>query len=113
MLVVSRARHLHCGLEHPSPHGEVRLSIENELGSVKEWAQDKAQRGSEPPWAWYQYMKLIEAINAIQSGMASTTTENSPRAVEHSGKLIQLKAAKCLPNNARHDPDAQEVPLPM
>ena len=24
--------------------------------------------GNEPPWAWYQYMKLIETVAAIQVG---------------------------------------------
>lgn len=89
------------------------MSIENDLDRIKEWAQKKAQGGSEPPWAWYQLMKLVETINAIQSGMASTTTESSPPAVERSGKLIQLRVPKHSPDTSQHCPDTQEVPLPM
>jgi hypothetical protein len=89
------------------------VSIENELVRVKEWAQDKAQRGSEPPWAWYQLMKLVEAINAIQSGMASTTTESSLQLEARQGKLIQLKVAKCSRDNAQPHPSETTVPLPM
>jgi hypothetical protein len=89
------------------------LSIEKQLASIKEWAQEKAQGGSEPPWAWYQYMKLVEAINAIETGFSATTTENSLQPVERSGKLIQLGVAKCSQDNAQRHPDTIPVPLPM
>jgi hypothetical protein len=89
------------------------VSIEKQLTSIKEWAQEKAQRGSEPPWAWYQYMKLVEAINAIQSGMAATTMESSLQPAERSGKLIQLKVTTGPQDNARPHPDIAKVPLPM
>jgi hypothetical protein len=77
------------------------LSIQNDLTRVKDWAQEKAQGGQEPPWAWYQYMKLIESVNAILAGMAATTTESSPQLAEHQGKLIQLKAARCSQGTAK------------
>jgi len=89
------------------------LSIQNDLAKVREWAQDKAQRGGEPPWAWYQYMKLVEAITAIQSGMATTTTESSLQLEARQGKLIQLKAAKCSQDSAQPHPDTATIPLPM
>jgi len=38
-----------------------------ELQRVRQWAHDKIDAGSEPPWAWYQYMKLIETIDALFS----------------------------------------------
>ena len=43
-----------------------------ELQAMREWAQGKIATGAEPPWAWYQYMKLIEAIAEIESGVHST-----------------------------------------
>jgi hypothetical protein len=55
------------------------LSIENDLAKVRDWAQEKAQRGQEPPWAWYQYMKLIESVNAILAGIAAVVRQNSIR----------------------------------
>lgn len=89
------------------------MSIQKDLAKVKEWAQHKAQSGSEPPWAWYQYMKLIESVNAILAGMAATTTENSLRLEERSGKLIQLKAAKSQRGTAPRHREETNVPLPM
>jgi hypothetical protein len=40
---------------------------------VQNWARTKLSTGKEPPWSWYQYMKLIEAIQAIKSGRRATT----------------------------------------
>ena len=40
-----------------------------ELEKVRQWADDKIAAGQEPPWAWYQYMKLRETLDAILSGM--------------------------------------------
>jgi hypothetical protein len=89
------------------------LSIENDLTKVRDWAQEKAQRGQEPPWAWYQYMKLIESVNAILAGIAATTTESSLQLGERQGKLIQLRVAKCSQDTAQHHPDTAKIPLPM
>ena len=35
---------------------------------VKEYVREKLKDGTEPPWAWYQYMKLMEAVEFIISG---------------------------------------------
>jgi hypothetical protein len=43
-----------------------------QLKSVRDWAQSKIDAGSEPPWAWYQYMKLVETCDAILRGMECT-----------------------------------------
>ena len=40
---------------------------------VHNWARSKLSTGKEPPWSWYQYMKLIEAIQAIEKGRLATT----------------------------------------
>jgi hypothetical protein len=40
---------------------------------VHSWARSKLSTGKEPPWSWYQYMKLIEAIQAIRKGRGATT----------------------------------------
>ena len=41
----------------------------NELMRIRYWADQKLEAGEEPPWAWYQYMKLREALDAIIAGM--------------------------------------------
>ena len=36
---------------------------------LRAWAQEELATGEEPPWAWYQYMKLRETLDAILGGM--------------------------------------------
>jgi hypothetical protein len=62
----------------------------DELNRIREWAHQKISSGSEPPWAWYQYMKLREALDAILDGMAVTTTENSRQSHQHPERRLQL-----------------------
>lgn len=42
------------------------------LREVHRWAKGKTHEGIEPPWAWFQYMKLIEAIESVFNGINST-----------------------------------------
>lgn len=46
--------------------------MREELEKIREWADSKIASGSEPPWAWYQYMKLRETVDAILGGIAAT-----------------------------------------
>jgi len=40
--------------------------IKNEdLEKVLNWSKEKLRAGQEPPWAWYQYMKLREVLEEI------------------------------------------------
>jgi len=84
-----------------------------ELTKIRQWARDKLSAGSEPPWAWYQYMKLIESIDAILEGMASTTTENSQQSASHPGRLLQLVEAKSPRDTVRRHRDIHKVRMPM
>lgn len=84
-----------------------------ELKRVRQWAQEKIDAGSEPPWAWYQYMKLIEAADAILSGMAATTTENLPQSAERPERRLQLVADSSPKDPAQRRPAETKVPLPM
>jgi hypothetical protein len=47
--------------------------IDKCLATLRNWAEERVGSGSEPPWAWYQYMKLIETVAAIQAGRASVS----------------------------------------
>ena len=38
------------------------------LQEMRDWAQGKIDNGTEPPWAWSQYMKLIETLDVIIAG---------------------------------------------
>ena len=84
-----------------------------ELQKVRQWAHDKLKAGSEPPWAWYQYMKLIEAIDAIDAGSAVTTTESSRQLEAHSERRLQLVEATSGQDTSLHRPVEPKVRLPM
>ena len=56
--------------------------IDRCLELCRHWAEGRVATGNEPPWAWYQYMKLIETVSAIQTSRAATTpSTGSTRAV--------------------------------
>jgi len=44
------------------------------LELCRHWAEGRVATGNEPPWAWYQYMKLIETVSAIQTSRAAVST---------------------------------------
>jgi hypothetical protein len=45
--------------------------IDRCLAMCRGWAEGRVASGNEPPWAWYQYMKLIETVAAIQTSRAA------------------------------------------
>lgn len=67
--------------------------MRKELEQVREWADAKIASGQEPPWAWFQYMKLREAIDGILAGMDSVTTEHLQQSVEHPERHLRLVGA--------------------
>jgi hypothetical protein len=79
-----------------------------ELEKVREWAYAKALAGREPPWNWYQYMKLVEAANAILKGMASTVILDSSQESElRSGPHLRLVEPTCQRDTAQpHQPES-------
>jgi hypothetical protein len=87
--------------------------MREELQKVRDWANKKLATGDEPPWAWFQYMKLRETLDQILAGQDATTTESSPQAGEHRGARLQLVDAKYQPDTAQHHQPAPPIPLPM
>jgi hypothetical protein len=62
-----------------------------DLERVREWANTKLATGEEPPWAWYQYMKLRETLDAILAGMAAVSpTESSQQSGSRPGAHLRL-----------------------
>jgi hypothetical protein len=85
-------------------------SIANDLTRIHKWAQEKIAQGSEPPWAWYQYMKLIETINALLVGQESTRPmASSPESEKHLGAHLRLVGSTNQQDSARRHP----VDLPI
>ena len=86
--------------------------MRDELERVREWAQDKLQGGSEPPWAWYQYMKLVETVAAILDGM-DATKENSPQSELPQDAHLRLVDSMNQPDIAPPRPARPKPRLPM
>lgn len=89
------------------------IAIKRDLGRIREWAQGKIKAGSEPPWSWYQYMKLIEAADAILEGMTIVTTVNSRQSEPQRGKRPRLVGATYRQDTAPPRPIGTKVRLPM
>jgi hypothetical protein len=83
-----------------------------ELEKMRAWAHQKIATGAEPPWSWYQYMKLRETLDAILTAMA-VTTEDSRQPAEHPGRRLQLVGQERPPETAQLPPISQPVQLPM
>jgi hypothetical protein len=85
-----------------------------ELERVREWAMQKLATGEEPPWAWYQYMKLRETLDAILAGMEAVMPqrENSPQEVPRRGTRLRLVEATYSPDGAQHCRSDEPVQLP-
>jgi hypothetical protein len=72
-----------------------------ELSKVREWARGKLAAGQEPPWAWYQYMKLVEAVDAILAGRQATR-ESSQQSESRPATNLRLVAPTCQQDNAQY-----------
>jgi hypothetical protein len=91
------------------------MATREQLQQVRAWADEKIATGEEPPWAWYQYMKLRETLDAILAGMAAVTpqTESSPQEVPHRERHLRLVGATCPQDSAPPHPSVEPVQLPM
>lgn len=87
--------------------------MDKEIEAVREWAKNKIASGAEPPWAWYQYMKLLEALDAILAGQSCVTTANSQQSDQHPGTRLRLVESTSPPDSAQHHPESQPVQMPM
>ena len=87
----------------------------DELQRVLDWANEKLATGAEPPWAWFQYMKLRETLETIIASSSSATlqTESSQQLVQQRGNVLRLVVSADLKDSVQPHSDAQPVPLPM
>jgi hypothetical protein len=46
-----------------------------ELQRVIDWADTKLATGNEPPWTWYQYAKLREAVEEVIACLEATAPQ--------------------------------------
>ncbi len=93
-----------------NPDKKIRADLER----IHEWAGDKIGAGNEPPWAWYQYMKLRETIDAILGGMGVVTTRaDSPESESHQDSGLRLVANTDSREIARRHRLGTPTRLPM
>jgi hypothetical protein len=87
--------------------------IRADLERIHEWAGDKIGAGNEPPWAWYQYMKLRETIDAILDGMSVVSpTAGSPQSDQRQGSGLRLAVCNDSQEIARRRLRGTPVRLP-
>lgn len=91
------------------------MKVDEAVTTLRGWAKQKIKEGHEPPWSWYQYMKLIETLDAIAAArLAGTTeTESSPLRERRPGASLQLVDQTYQPNTVRSHPAEPPVRLPM
>lgn len=84
----------------------------DELQRVRDWADHKITTGAEPPWAWFQFMKLREDLDQILAGMdVAKPMENSPQSEQHPGSGPRLAVDNARPSSVR--PHQQVLPVQM
>jgi hypothetical protein len=90
--------------------------IDKCLELCRHWAEGRVATGNEPPWAWYQYMKLIETVTAIQMSRASASPAGA-LAVAGGPAPSRPKTDRVADIGAqrrrRRRDDDEEPPLPM
>lgn len=84
-----------------------------ELENARAWADEKLATGQEPPWAWYQYMKLRETLDAILAGQDAITPLGSPESGVRPETRLRLVACSDQPENAQYHQPEQQIHLPM
>ncbi len=89
------------------------MSIRKDLLNVRNWAKGKINGGQEPPWAWYQYMKLIETTEAILASLDAVKTESSQQSDKHQEKPLRLVGATYQLDDAPHHPVDDSPQMPM
>ena len=89
----------------------------DELRRVRDWADAKIATGGEPPWAWYQYMKLRETLDALLAGMDSVVITPLPASSQGSeprqGSAYLRVVSERPQDSAQPHPAALPVTLPM
>lgn len=88
--------------------------MKKKLVEVRTWAKAKIDARQEPPWAWYQYMKLIETCDAILAGMnAVTQTASLQRSGPRQGNVIPLKGSTHQQGTSQSHHDDEHPQMPM
>lgn len=83
-----------------------------DLEAMHKWASGKLEAGQEPPWSWFQYMKLREVLEDIIGGMGAVRTESLPQSAGHPGRHLQLVGSTDLQDGAPRHSVGLPIQLP-
>ena len=64
----------------------------DDLEQVWGWANDKLATGEQPPWAWEQYVKLCETLDAISARMPGNKVSGSSQYAQRHDAHLRLVA---------------------
>ena len=85
----------------------------SDLERIRELAIEKLTTGNEPPWVWYQLMKLREASEALMAGMDATQpTAGLQEQASPQGAGLRLVGSAGPQGTAQLHPDKISVALP-
>lgn len=88
--------------------------MRNKLIELRDWAKAKIATGAEPPWAWYQYMKLVEVTEAILAGTDATSpTGSSQQSERNPATHLQLVDSTYRPDSVPLRQSDQPPQMPM
>lgn len=78
----------------------------SDLEAMREWAAQRLSAGQEPPWNWYQLMKLREALAALieAEGQTMQPTGPTPLPERRSETRLRLVADKHLQDSVPRHP---------
>ena len=85
--------------------------MDEELQSLLQWTRGRLTE-DQPPWTWYNYMKLQEALEAVIKGRA-VKTESLPQSDERPGTHLRLVDSTYRQDTSQYHQDIDDLPLPM
>jgi hypothetical protein len=107
------ARNLSALVANHIYHKREGYAMREELQKVRDWANEKIATGDEPPWAWFQYMKLRETVDQIIAGIDATRQEGLQRCGAHPEKHLRLVGETDPQDKPQPHQDIVPIQLPM
>jgi hypothetical protein len=68
-----------------------------QMRALKEWAIERMTTGTQTPWAWFQFMKLLEVLDAFIEAGDEVEASSKPRE-----PAKRAPRGKSLPENVVH-----------
>lgn len=87
----------------------------DKLSEVRSEVAERLASGEEPPWAWFNLMKLQEALDQVLEGLkaVSPQTGSLQQSDSRQETLLQLVDSKYLQDTSQRRSDSEHPQLPM